>query len=259
MIDLKKRLLPLLDENLPEDIAAKAIGKISPKLGQMLTKGAAQGLTLASGLNFLRQQFQQDEFRPSREGLTPEDEATERTINRSKELSQSGRNLAATGASALAATTAGPLVNSAISSLSNSIGLSKKDEKGLSKNTGTEGKGLSKKTEDPFEFISKYSDKLAQFIKNHLQKGIPPKGIAGLAKLPGDYDKIVSKIEKDTKENFADYLDRIFGSQSQGQSEQMELMGGQQAQPMQGNNSQGGPGQQQLMAILQKIQQSRGG
>lgn len=49
-----KKIVPFLNEHIPEDLAVKGLNKISPKLGGFLKKGIASGLPIASGLEFIR-------------------------------------------------------------------------------------------------------------------------------------------------------------------------------------------------------------
>lgn len=124
-------------------------------------------------------------------------------------------------------------------------------------------KGQMKPKEDspeqnPFSFLARYSPQLAQIIRTHIQGGRSPKEAAALAYTTGKFNKEIQNIQKDTKENFEDYLERLFMN-AKGNSEDSGMMQ-QQGQPQQGQpqQQQGGQGQQALMAILQKLQQTRG-
>ena len=55
---LTARLMPFLNQYIPADLAMKGISKISPKLGNFLKAGAAQGLNLKEGLNFVKEQIE---------------------------------------------------------------------------------------------------------------------------------------------------------------------------------------------------------
>lgn len=116
----------------------------------------------------------------------------------------------------------------------------------------------SKKPNDPFSFLSKYSPQLSENIKTHIQSGRSPKEAAALAYTTGKFNKEIQNIQKDTKENFEDYLERLFMN-SKGSAQDAGIMQD-QGQPQQGQpqQQQGGQGQQALMAILQKLQQARG-
>lgn len=54
-------ILPFLSEYIPHDLAFKGINKVMPGLGDFLKKGEKQGLTLKSGLDFLKEQFKEKE------------------------------------------------------------------------------------------------------------------------------------------------------------------------------------------------------
>lgn len=49
------KIAPFLSEFIPEDLAFKGIKKVSPKLGSILDAGMASGLTVKSGLDFLKE------------------------------------------------------------------------------------------------------------------------------------------------------------------------------------------------------------
>lgn len=51
---LSSKIAPFLSELLPMDLAFKGISKVAPKVGDFLKNGMAQGLTLESGLGFLK-------------------------------------------------------------------------------------------------------------------------------------------------------------------------------------------------------------
>lgn len=54
------KILPFLNKYVPQDLSLKGISKVSPKLGNFLKSGMASGLTLDSGLDFLRQYAEKD-------------------------------------------------------------------------------------------------------------------------------------------------------------------------------------------------------
>lgn len=47
-------IFPFLNRYVPQDLALKGISKVSPKVGEFLKAGMSSGLTLDSGLDFLR-------------------------------------------------------------------------------------------------------------------------------------------------------------------------------------------------------------
>ena len=129
------------------------------------------------------------------------------------------------------------------------------------------------KAKEPFDVISGYSPELSRFIKDQVQNGRSPKEAAAIAKTGTPHSKAVKDIEKKTKENFVDYIERLFGGskenerisalnqfnqKKQGVADQeaerfQNYYGDQQQQPQQV-----GPGQQALMSVLQKVNQRLG-
>ncbi len=51
------KILPFLSEHIPTDLAFKGINKVVPGLGNFLKNGMSQGLSLKSGLDFLKKEF----------------------------------------------------------------------------------------------------------------------------------------------------------------------------------------------------------
>lgn len=107
--------------------------------------------------------------------------------------------------------------------------------------------------------IRKYSPELMDFLEEAISKGEDPLRAGMVAQYHPKFQKAISQMEKDYKSNFTQILGSIFGSrkvqkgsEAPMESQQMDMFANQQQQ-------QGGQGQQALMAILQKINQTRGG
>lgn len=58
---MASKVLPFLNKYIPEELAMKGISKVSPKFGEFLKSGMSQGLTLSSGLEFLKENFMNEE------------------------------------------------------------------------------------------------------------------------------------------------------------------------------------------------------
>ena len=110
------------------------------------------------------------------------------------------------------------------------------------------------KAKEPHDIISGYSPELSRFLKEHIQSGRSPKEAAAIAKSGTPHSKAVKQIEKETGENFVDFVERLFGGQPQQQQPAQQQQASQQPQ----QNQQTGQGQQALMAILQKANQLLG-
>jgi len=61
------KVLPFLSEYIPLELAKKGIDKVAPKLGKFLDHGLSQGLTLQSGLDFLKGEFIPEEGKKMKE------------------------------------------------------------------------------------------------------------------------------------------------------------------------------------------------
>ncbi len=55
------KILPFLSEYIPEDLAYKGINKVMPGVGTFLKDGMKQGLSLKSGLDFIKEQVSQSQ------------------------------------------------------------------------------------------------------------------------------------------------------------------------------------------------------
>lgn len=92
--------------------------------------------------------------------------------------------------------------------------------------------------------IEQYSPELHQFLTEQINQGRSPLEAGALAEVSKKFQKEIKKLVTDHKTPFSALLETVYG-------------GTQQEKPQQ--NQQGGPGQQALMAMLQKLQQIRGG
>jgi len=110
-------------------------------------------------------------------------------------------------------------------------------------------KSTSETSQNPIERLY---PSLHQFLNQEIGKGRSPKEALGVAKVQG-FKKEVEDVAKKLGGDLFNIIDQIYGVQSaapsQGAQQPMEA-----AQPQQP-----GPGQQALMQILQKLQQTRGG
>lgn len=61
---LTSRILPLLSEHIPVDLAVKGISKLSPKLGEFLNKGMKMGLDAKEGLQSLKGEIEKSTEKP---------------------------------------------------------------------------------------------------------------------------------------------------------------------------------------------------
>lgn len=148
--------------------------------------------------------------------------------------------------------------------------------------TGNDGKKREEGKEKR-NIIEQYDPELHAYIQEKVKSGESPIAAGEKAKGHRRFDQAIKKITKDHKRPWADILQEIYGIASQ-QSQQQQPQQAQQpsqqqpqaqlqhkdlpiqqrmgSQPQQGQpapQGQPGQGQQALMAILQKIQQARGG
>jgi len=175
---LSAKIAPFLSEYITPELALKGISKVSPKFGDALKRGMEGGLSLESGLDFIKQSMEKPKDKEEQE-----------------ENPQQNGNV-----------------------------------------------------------IEQYSPELNQFIMSEIEKGRQPLEAGALASLNPKFKKIIDKLTQDHKSPFSSLLQTVYGG-----GQQTEQQPQNQQQMQQGQPQQGGQGQQALMAILQKIQQSRGG
>ena len=137
---------------------------------------------------------------------------------------------------------------------------------------------IGKKAEER-SVIEKHSPSLFSFLKEHIGQGKSPVEAAALATLPSksnNFKSVISKLEKENKAPWISIVQSVFGTGTQKQPNQQpqnqepiqqpqqpqqppQQQPQQQPQPQPQQTQQGaGPGQEALMAILQKIQATRG-
>jgi len=109
--------------------------------------------------------------------------------------------------------------------------------------------------------IEQYSPELFSFIKEKVNSGMSPIQAGEIAQREGKFSDPIKKIEKDHKTNWLRVLELLFGSGKDAQAQQAQVRPAQQDQQelQQPGQQQPGQGQAALMAVLQKLQQARGG
>lgn len=137
-------------------------------------------------------------------------------------------------------------------------------EKGLTLQSGLDflkdnfSKEKEQKAPDQRNILEQYSPELSQFIQGHIQNGRSPIEAGALAQLDPKFKSIIEKMSKDNKTPFSSILESIFGGGQMAQKQPQQTAPPQQSQQAQ-PQAQSGEGKQNLMAILQKINQIRGG
>jgi hypothetical protein len=101
--------------------------------------------------------------------------------------------------------------------------------------------------------IAQYSPELANYMKEQIDKGITPLNAGVEAYRKKEFKDAIMKMSKDHKAQWTDIVEAEYGGSQQALPQQQT-----QGQPQQQQGQPGG-GQQALMAMLQKINQARGG
>lgn len=126
------------------------------------------------------------------------------------------------------------------------------------------GEKISKGQQGNKNIIQKYSPELHEFIDEQVKRGRSALQAGAAAQGMSKFSNVIKKLTKDHKVPWSNILESVYGGETaqseQQQPQQTQQMASQMQQPaQQTQQGQPGPGNQALMAILQKIQQAKGG
>jgi hypothetical protein len=266
MKSLLKKLSPLLNDLVPEDIALKGIEKLSPKIGQFLKRGLASGLPLAGGLSFLRSAMSGRGNQEINPALRPDERASEKQIQSSKKQSDLLKGALKFGLGTAGGFGATKIAGNLASTL---IGNEKEPEQRAQspeqeemarqealgefnqrKQKPNMRQGLEEDLERQYgtrqakaNLIEAYAPELHQIISEQVQAGTDPQMIADQLRTMKDYSKIISKLEQDYKAPFSRIIASLYGAQPRQEQQQTQ---------------QSGPGQQALIQAIQAYKNIRG-
>lgn len=260
MID---RILPLLNDLIPEDIAIKGISKVSPKLGEFIKSAALMGFSAKDSLGYLKNQA---EGKSSNQNLRADELAGQARIKQGNQFPDLAMKALKGGAGGLGAGIAvnalGGILNNEnqpeLASHESESGFEEPRSEALGNfNEKVKKNSLKDNLQDQFNqeygqkkpeqrnILQQYSPELYQFLVGHIQQGRSPLEAGAIAQQDKKFLPIIKRLEKDHKAPFSSILQAIFpamGQQLQGQSEP----------------NQQGQGQQALMQSMQQLQQLLG-
>lgn len=121
------------------------------------------------------------------------------------------------------------------------------------------GEKISKGPKEEKNIIQSASPELHIFLDQEIKKGTNVLKAGALARLNKNFDKLITKMEKDHKAPWSSILENVYGSQQSKQGAQQQPAA-QQAmqQPAPQQNAQQGPGASKLLDILNKRREARG-
>ena len=252
-MNLLARAGPLLSNLLPAAISVKGLSRIDPRFSKFIYNALSSGYGAENVVDYLR-----DRMAP--EGDKMENERLEQGSQQGSLTSQERVALAkrrqekGTGK----AIAAGVGILSGLGGLSGGGQQQEQAPQQAQSNNATsvgqmqnQPPAIPEKQLDPISTLRKFSPNLAAFISTNVQQGKDPKTAAILAAISDKFNDPIKKIQKQTKENFEDYVDSLFGSQSQGQPDQN--------QPMEGNPPQPGRLSQEVLDVLKELKRTRRG
>lgn len=246
MISGIKKLIPFLDEYIPEDLALKGIAKVSPKIGSFLKKGLSKGLPLAGGLQFLRSQFSGSPEIQIDETLRPDERAS---LRKKQQYKDTGKMIK--GAASLAGGLAGGGALGAIGSMGID---SLMGDSGEEQETQPQQQQPQRDPNAIDQVLAEIHDSsMGQYIRKSVQMGSDPMEIIStiMRKTP----ERVHDIEKKTGDKFENvieaYIKKIMGGSKVQRPEAAPQP--QQQQPI----AQPGNDMSELISVLQELGQVR--
>jgi len=233
-----KKILPFLDDYIPDDLALKGISKVSPKIGSFLKRGLTKGLPLAGGLQFLRSQFSGSSDQKIDPTLTHSEKASLKQRGQYKDTENMVK-----GAASLAGGLAGGGALGAIGSMGidSLMGDSGEDQETQQQQPQRDPNAIDQVLADI------HDSSMGQYIRKSVQSGSDPMEIIStiMRKTP---DR-VNDIEKKTGDRFENVIDAYI----------KKIMGGSKVQRPEAapQQQQQGGGMEQLMAVLQQVRDAR--
>lgn len=113
------------------------------------------------------------------------------------------------------------------------------------------------KSADNRNIVERYSPALHQFIDQQVKSGLNPIQAGAIAQNKKEFGDIIKKLSKEHKTPWSNIIESVYGAAQQPQPQQQFQNQGQAE--LQTGQQQAGSGQAAMMAVLQKIQQARGG
>lgn len=252
------KILPFLNSIIPTGLAFKGLSKINPKIGKYLAAATAAGYGADEAIGYLRDQLGGED---NQQGLRPDEQAANSRVSQSGQIPKAIGKAAQIGASAAGYGLAASAVPEVIGGLfggQEEQAPSPEKQQVPSQPSQQEGQNFqSAQQQNP---IAQYSPELFQFIEQHIQSGRSPLEAGALARLPGNkFDRIISKIERDSGMKFSDILEKIYGGKigSQQASQRQQPQQNQNNAPAQQQKM--GAGEARLTQALEKLAKMRGG
>ena len=273
------RIMPLLNELVPVGMAVKGLEKIDPRFKKFFASAAGAGFGIDQAMGYLRSKFSGSGKTQTNMNLRADEQANQALVRQSHERPQAAGNALRTGA-ALGGAALGGLTGlglGTVAELSDQQQMEPEQpidmnaaedqamalEQNYNQKAQENGQGIPQPTQDPFLELAKFDVNLASLFEEQIQNGRTPIEAAAIAQNSSKFGKIISSIEKKTKMSFIDIVEKLFGSSQPQQKQPMnreqalgnfrnQIMQKQQESPQQSQQQQG-PGQQAMMAMLQKI------
>lgn len=242
MTALLGRITPFLNNLLPVGLALKGLENADPKLKNFIGYATSAGYASDQIMDFIRERFENPKSRETKNkleqrqqqgNLRPDEMASLQEINASQLPGRALQKGLATGiglaAGGLGAGLIGggqqpqqstPQTPSPTKSISpNGVGATggltpsgfPQRQKVQDNNQLNAPAQTQKLASTPFDILSQFDSSLAQFIEQQINNGQSPTAAAAIAKMSTPFEKTIKGIEKNTKKNFVDWINEIFG------------------------------------------------
>jgi len=243
-----RKIFPFLSGYVPDDLALKGISKINPSLGKFLTNGLTKGLSLATGLEYLRNRFFSDEPEID-QTMRSDEKVVQSEKNRYKSMENKIGGAASLGLGLAGGGIASSLASSGIDSLFGGVD----QEAGQIGQEMQQQAELQQPTNDPNAIdqvlAEIHESSMGQYIRKSVQQGSDPMEIIStiMRKTP----ERVHDIEKKTGDKFENVIDAYIKKIMGGSKVQAPEAAPQQQQVQNTQNP------DKLMAILQQVREFR--
>ncbi len=217
-------------------MAVKGLSKIDPRFSNFISTSLASGYAAENILDYLRERMSPEgdkmESQRLEQGAQSGNQTSQERVALTKRRSESGL---------------GKGLGAAIGLASGIGGLGGQEAtQGMTQQQASPGQMQQEQpppppeNKNPISILSQFSPELSQFVMGNIEQGRQPREAAVLAYTTGKFNKIIQGIQKSTGQNFEDFLEGLFGSQTQPQQGQIGQMQNQQ-----------GPGIDKVLNFLQ--------
>jgi hypothetical protein len=193
------RILPLLNNLIPKNLAFKGLSKIDPRIGRFLTSAASAGYTMDQALDYIRNQTQPQEIQGSRPG----EKAANKRVKQGTAIPEL---LGKAGTTALGV--------AGIQAVPQVLGNMFENKEENSQQAGQVPEQAPQTQQSTTKnIVEETSPELHQFISQELSKGRSIIETAALSQNNKRFSSIVNNLMKSQKTPWSSIVESIYGGQ----------------------------------------------